>query len=198
MTTYYVEIQAGNREGTSWQTVAPADPVTDWDGSAQELADWVASNQNVANGDRWRVLIWDSEDTHGEPVAEHEQASPPPVQHHELIAWLGPAADELSAEQVDRLRAEADRITERYPDPDDQDRRDAALSAAVQYLLGETTPEDAARRHLAAQREAALASAAAAQIGTMLVADNGGKGKSEAARRVGIDRMGLLKALGER
>lgn len=114
----------------------------------------------------------------------------------DLMAWLGPAADELTPEQIDRLRVVAADIAARYSDPDEQPERDAALTAAVQYLLGATTPEDAARALIVARRRAREAYVAAEQIAVMLVAD--GTPKATAARRAGIDRMSLLKALGER
>lgn len=114
----------------------------------------------------------------------------------ELMAWLGPAADELTAEQIERVATEARRIAERYPDPDEQDEYNAALSATVQYLLGETTPEDANRALIDARRREREAFVAAEQIAVMLVGD--GAQKATAARQVGIDRMSLLKALGER
>lgn len=114
----------------------------------------------------------------------------------DLMAWLGPAADELTPEQIERVAAEARRIDERYPDPDEQPERDAALSAAVQYLLGETTPEDARRTLDDARRREREAFVAAEQIAVMLVGD--GSKKATAARLVGIDRMSLLTALGER
>lgn len=114
----------------------------------------------------------------------------------DLTAWLGPALDDLTPEQVERVRAEADRIAERYPHPDHQDEREAALSAAVQYLLGETKAIDVANALTAARMAEARASAAAQQVATMLVAD---KVASEvvAARDCGIDRMTLRKALGK-
>nr|PZN19846.1 MAG: hypothetical protein DIU80_20995 [Chloroflexota bacterium] len=114
----------------------------------------------------------------------------------DLMAWLGPAADELTPEQIERLRRVADDIDARYPDPGDQPVRDAALGAAVQYLLGEITPEAAARALIDARARAREAYVAAEQIAIMLVAD--GAPKAAAARRAGIDRMSLLKALGER
>lgn len=120
------------------------------------------------------------------------------MERHELEAWLGPALPELTAQQLDRLTAEADRIGHRYPHEDDADMAGAALSAAVQYLLGETTPGDVQRALTETRLAEARAFAAAIQIGTMLVADSGGRGKSDAARRVGVDRMSLLKGLGER
>lgn len=120
----------------------------------------------------------------------------------DLMAWLGPAAEDLTPEQIDRVRAEATAIHERYPDPDHQPERDAALSAVVQYLLGEATPEDAARALVEARRREREAYAAALWMAVMLVGDNPPQGrrgyKKTAAERAGIDRMGLLKALGER
>lgn len=114
----------------------------------------------------------------------------------DLMAWLGPAADDLTAEQTERVRAEAEQIRDRYPDPDEQPERDAALSAVVQYLLGETTPEDANRALIAARQAERAAYVAAEQVAVMMVRD--GQPKATAARQAGIDRMSLLKALGER
>lgn len=115
---------------------------------------------------------------------------------HGLLAWLGPAADELTPEQIERVADEAHRIGDRYPHPDDHHRYEAALSATVQYLLGETTPEDANRALINARRRQDAAYAAAEQIAVMLTRD--GTAKAAAARAAGIDRMSLLKALGER
>jgi hypothetical protein len=113
----------------------------------------------------------------------------------DLMAWLGPAAEDLSAEQIGRIEREAARIAERYPDRDEQPERDAALSAVVQYLLGETTAEDVDRALMEARLAEARAFAAATWVGVMLVRD--GSKKATAARRAGIDRNSLLKALGE-
>jgi hypothetical protein len=113
-----------------------------------------------------------------------------------LTDWLGPAAGQLNAEQLTRVEEEARRIGERYPDPDEQPERDAALSAVVQYLLGETTPDELARALTAARLAQARAYAAALAVGVVLVGD--GSKKLTAANAVGVDRMSLLKALGER
>lgn len=115
----------------------------------------------------------------------------------DLMAWLGPAADDLTAEQVERVVEAARDIDERYPDPDEQAERDAALSATVQYLLGETTPEDAARALVDARRREQEAYVAALQV-AVVAHRYGGVPKATAARRAGIDRMRLLTALGER
>jgi hypothetical protein len=115
---------------------------------------------------------------------------------HALLAWLGPAADDLTAEQIEQVADAAREIDERYPDPDEQDQRDAALSAAVQYLLGETTAEDANRALITARLAEARAYAAALQVAVMH--HRAGTPKATAAREAGVDRMSLLKALGER
>lgn len=119
------------------------------------------------------------------------------MQQHEILAWLGPAADQLTPEQIERVTAEAAAIRERYPDPDEQDEREAALSAVVQYLLGETTPEDASRQLIDARRAERTAFAAALWMAVMLVRDNPHRYKKTAAERAGVDRHSLLKALGE-
>ncbi len=115
------------------------------------------------------------------------------MQRYELEALLGPALEELAPEQVDRLLAEADDIAAYYPG--DQDLREAALSAAVQYLLGELTPEQAAEQLRAARASAARASAAAQQVGVLLV--QRGETEVAAARRCGITRDTLRARLGK-
>lgn len=114
-----------------------------------------------------------------------------------LMTWLGPAADDLTAEQIEEVHAASRDLAERYPDEDDHGLYEAALSATVQYLLGDTTPEDADRTLIAARLTEAHAYAAALQVAVM-AHRVGGVPKATAARRAGVDRMSLLKALGER
>ena len=114
----------------------------------------------------------------------------------DLMAWLGPAAEDLTAEQIEQVAVAARDIAERYPDPDDSHLRDAALSATVQYLLGDITAEDADRALIEARQREQEAYAAALQVAVMLRGD--GEQKATAARRAGVARMSLLKALGER
>lgn len=113
-----------------------------------------------------------------------------------LLEWLGPAADELAPDQIERVVAASAEIDARYPDPDESDMRHAALSAVVQHLLRETSADDANRALIAARSAEARAYAAALQIAVELVRD--GEPKATAARRAGVDRMSLLGALGER
>ncbi|WP_326564569.1 hypothetical protein [Micromonospora peucetia] len=114
----------------------------------------------------------------------------------DLTAWFGPAADDLTAEQIERVAEAARGIDERYPDPDEQADRDAALSAVVQYLLGDTTAENANRALIDARRREREAYVAALQFAVLLAGD--GVPDATAARRAGVDRMRLLKALGKR
>jgi hypothetical protein len=117
--------------------------------------------------------------------------------HEDLITWLGPAAEQLTAEQLEIVADAARDINQRYPDPDEQPERDAALSATVQLLLGETSAHDAARTLIAARAEERRAYVHAEQVAVMLHR-HGGMPKAPAAEAVGISRMSLLKALGER
>jgi hypothetical protein len=114
----------------------------------------------------------------------------------DIEAWLGPALDEMTEEQIDRMQQAADRIDDRYPDPDDEQEREAARIAACQYLLGETTIDDVRESLLRARLQVGEALAAAQQIAVLCVAD--GMTEAEAARRAGIDRMTIRKALGKR
>src|SRR5689334_18644643 len=94
-----------------------------------------------------------------------------PTTADDLRPWLGPAWDQLSADQRDRLAEESDRIAARYPDSDDSDEREAALSAAVQYLLGETSIDDAGRAYTEARIAATRAQSVSRQIAAMASAD---------------------------
>lgn len=112
-------------------------------------------------------------------------------------AWLGPAAEELTTEQRERFEVEAVETIERIgDDPDLQAERDAALSALVQYLLGEATIDEVGgvrRRSADAARYALLA---AQQVARLAVLD--GMPEAEAGRRAGLDRMTVRKLLGKR
>ena len=115
---------------------------------------------------------------------------------YELEAWLGPALPDLTSEQIERLLAEANRIQQRHPGPDEQHEFDAALSAAVQYLLGDTTIDQAGRALTLARLEQDRAMAAAKQIAAMATAD--GVPDTQAADRACLDRQTLLRVLGKR
>jgi hypothetical protein len=67
---YTVEIQASDADQSIWQALHPAETVEA--DSAEDAAQMTAQNQNIADGDRWRVLAWDGADadTGTKPAAE--------------------------------------------------------------------------------------------------------------------------------
>lgn len=120
------------------------------------------------------------------------------MQRHEMMAWLGDDHG-LTSEQIDELMATAEEIGERYPDPDDQQERDAALYAAYELMVhdpGQVIDEQAElitrgrileRRGLAGARQTVITLARAGRIN-----------ESDLARRLGVDRMAVRDWLGKR
>lgn len=120
------------------------------------------------------------------------------MQRHEMEAWLGDDHG-LTEEQITELMRTADEIGERYPDPDDQEDRDAALYAAYELMVrdqGEVIAEQAGRitygrtlerRGLAGARQTVITLAAAGPVN-----------ESDLARRLGVDRMAVRGWLGKR
>lgn len=116
------------------------------------------------------------------------------TEQHELLAWLGPAAGELTPEQTDRLARIADWAADRYPGPDRAEEREAALSAATQYLLGETTTGQVRAELAQARRVEALAKAAAITVAVIVNED--GAYEEDAVQQLGINRRTLRRAKG--
>lgn len=119
------------------------------------------------------------------------------MQQYELEAWLGNDHG-LTDEQFADLLAQAEDIQGRYPDPDDQDVRDAALSTAHRLLLG----QDDVLTELAKQRADARAAESQAlaglrQAALMLVPD-GSRSEKGFAEQVGVDRQAVRKWLGKK
>lgn len=119
------------------------------------------------------------------------------TERYEVLTFLGPAAEELTDEQIDTVMFLFDDIDARYPDVDDYHLRTAAYNTVVQYLLNEVTAENVNRALIAARLREEEAYAAALQYAVTAVRVDG-EPKATAARDAGIDRMSLLKALGER
>lgn len=115
------------------------------------------------------------------------------MQDHELDAWLGPV--ELTGEQRATLVREIAEIEAAYPDPDDQDVRDAAMSAAVQHLLGDTSPQDVGRALAEATGTLHRARAAMRTTARLMVA--AGVSEVAAAEALGVTRMTIRSALGK-
>lgn len=93
------------------------------------------------------------------------------TQEYEINAWLGPAVDDLDEEQWTRFADVWRDVGARYPDPDEQAERNAALTAAVQFILAETTPAEAGRALDQARTAQIEALAAARQVAIMAVED---------------------------
>ena len=108
-----------------------------------------------------------------------------------MDAWLGPI--ELTDEQRGRFTTIWDDVTGRYPG--DQDAATAALSAAVQYLVGETRPEDAGREIARLTASLEDARAAARAVAVLAIAD--GESENALAARMGVTRMTVRKWLGK-
>jgi hypothetical protein len=115
------------------------------------------------------------------------------MQLFELEAWLGDDHG-LDEQQLTELLDEATEIQERYPDPDDQAERDAALATA--YRL-KTEPAEQVIADYGQQLTAARAAAAVASAGLQQAAQttipNGDFTESGFARAGGVDRMTVRK-----
>jgi hypothetical protein len=120
------------------------------------------------------------------------------TQRYEIEAWLGDNHG-LTDDQIDELTRLAEELRERYPDPDDQEERDAALSAAHRIMVDmpDAVVEDLARELFAARMAEAKALAGLRQAAIMMV---GWGTETEAgfARRAGVDRMAVRGWLGKR
>ncbi|GAA3878337.1 hypothetical protein GCM10022243_48800 [Saccharothrix violaceirubra] len=123
--------------------------------------------------------------------------TPRPVQDYQIEAWLGDDHG-LDDERLARLRDEADRIAATWPDPDNEDERTAALTAAYRVLLGEDDlVETLAAERTRARRAEIEALAALRQVAVMTVRV-GVRGRHNPdspgafARRAGVERSTVL------
>lgn len=110
-----------------------------------------------------------------------------------IDAWLGDAT--LTNMQRDRLITIWDDVATRYPEPEDHDTASAALAAAVQYLLGETTPADTGRE--IGRLNAALEDAKAAARAVALLAVEDGTSEYALHQELGVTRRTLRLWLGK-
>lgn len=120
------------------------------------------------------------------------------MQRYELEAWLGDDHG-LTKDQVDELLHTADEIEELYPDADDRDDREAALTAA--YRLMVESPEELIAE-LAAERTAARIAERTALVALRQIAvtriSAGDATEAGFATQAGVDRMAVRKWLGKR
>jgi hypothetical protein len=120
------------------------------------------------------------------------------MQLYELEAWLGNDHG-LDDDQIAELLRTAGDIEEQYPDEDDRDDREAALTAA--YRLMVEAPEDLIAE-LASERVNARAAerkalVALRQIGVTRI-NNGDATEAGFAQQAGVDRMAVRRWLGKR
>ncbi|MFE9372232.1 hypothetical protein ACFYM2_21030 [Streptomyces sp. NPDC006711] len=120
------------------------------------------------------------------------------MQRYELEAWLGDDHG-LTGDQIDELLHTADDIAEQYPDADDRDDREAALTAA--YRLMTEAPEELIAE-LASERVNARLAEQKAFISLRQIAvtriNSGDATEAGFAKQAGIDRMTVRKWLGKR
>lgn len=114
------------------------------------------------------------------------------MQDHELTAWLGPV--EATDEQRDAIMRADNAIQARYPHPDADDDRTAALTAAVTVIVGDDTLRHIGEQWRAARRVereamAALTGAISASSTTMT--------EVAMAAESGVNRATIRKALGK-
>lgn len=116
------------------------------------------------------------------------------TQRHEIMAWLGDDHS-LTDDQLTHLTRQADQIAARYPDPDDIEEREAALTVAYRLMVApaedvvDELAADLSRARLAEQ--AALAGLQQAAVTVVAVGDRSARGlRSQAgfAARAGVDR----------
>jgi hypothetical protein len=122
------------------------------------------------------------------------------MQRYELEAWLGDDHG-LTAEQVTELLATAGDIEQRYPDPDDNDERQAALTTAYRLMTGYGQAiVDLNEQLMRARVEEARALAGIRQAALTLIRPGGRGIESEQgfALCVGVDRMTVRGWLGKR
>lgn len=101
----------------------------------------------------------------------------------------------LTGEDRERFIPIWDDVAARYPDPDQQDERNAALSAAVRYLLGEVFPADFGREM--GRINSALCEAKAAARAVALLAVDDGVSEISLHRELGVTRRTLRLWLGK-
>lgn len=118
------------------------------------------------------------------------------TQLHEIEAWLGDDHG-LTSEQIDELAHTADEITDRYPDEDDRDEREAALTAAYRIMIGDQDVVEELAAELTRARHAQVrALAGLRQAAVTLIP--GDETQAGFARRAAVDRMTVRDWLGLR
>jgi hypothetical protein len=122
-----------------------------------------------------------------------------PTIDYALLAWLGPVAGTATPDQMEAIAAAAESIAARYPDEDLREDREAALSGAVQVIVGDDTLEGLGTGWQA--KRAAEMTAHATLTGGIIAArvlhSERALPEVEIERRTGMSRVSVRKALGK-
>ncbi len=120
------------------------------------------------------------------------------MQQHEIRAWLGPAYDKMTEEQVADFTLLVQRIEDRYPSNwqhrDESEPGSAMMVGALQVLIGDSTLEGLGDEW--AQAKAAERAAMKRLWGGIMVAD-ARLSEVEISRRANVSRVTVRKALGK-
>jgi hypothetical protein len=119
------------------------------------------------------------------------------AQRYEIEAWLGDDHG-LNDQQIDDLVRASDDIADRYPDPDDADKRASALTVAYRLMVGDQAVVDELAAALAAARLAEVAALAGLRQAALDLIPVGEATEFGFARRAGLDRMAVRRWLGKR
>ena len=113
-------------------------------------------------------------------------------QEYERDAWLGPALEQMSDEQLEAFDDAARQIFDRYPvTEDDPDAATEALSGALMVILGDDTLDGLGGAYR--QAVEAASEAHGRLIGAVIASRD--LGPSEISRRSGLSRVTVTKAL---
>lgn len=119
------------------------------------------------------------------------------MQLYELEAWLGDNHN-LDAGQLAELLRTADEIGDRYPDPDDQLERDAALSTAYRLMGTDQDVVEGLAREREVAKDAELQALAGLRQAALILIPRGDATEYGFAKKTGIDRMTVRRWLGKR
>lgn len=116
------------------------------------------------------------------------------MQQYELEAWLGPALAEMTPDQVDAMARYVDAIEDRYDDRYEDVERSAAAAGAMQIVLSDSTLEQLGEALARARQEEREAMA---MLTGAIIASADTDSESSLARRAGVTRVTVRKALGK-
>ena len=122
------------------------------------------------------------------------------MERYELEAWLGPAADDMTPEQIDTFAGMVDQIDTRYPGRDhgqhpDEEAAGEAMAGALMILLGDDELAGIAREW--SDRRLAERAAMARLTGAIIATRATGKPETEIAAEAGLNRRTVRLALGK-